>query len=284
MRPFCFADPLCHVYPRLSWSVRDKLATTENRAAFPWQARIKVALDVVAGLAYLHERGMIHGDITPGNVHVDAKGLAHLANFELARQLDNFTNPTGMPGTAGFLDPEYSYSNTLTSASDIFSVGRVIACLLKGILNPIEAIPVDDRVGQCNFDAGSLDEHAGWPSEQAQNTARLIIRCCHRNRDERPGAPRLVPVLSELLGEQRTSLESIPGVGIPAPNEAPSGLCAICFAAPCDTVFGPCSHRVACTTHAQEMLRRRDFCPMCGDNIEWYEPGVIDPACAERPP
>lgn len=196
-----FADPLCYVYPRISCNVRDKLATLENRAAFPWKARIRVALDVAAGLGYLHAQSLFHLDVTLGHIHIDANGIAHLANFDLVRQLDNFTNLADLPGTAGFLDLTYSVSNPPTAALDIFSLGRVITCLLKGILNPLEASTVVDRAGRCNFVDDSVDEHAKWPHEQALQTAHLITRCCHRDRNERPDSQRVVQILSQLLGD-----------------------------------------------------------------------------------
>ncbi|CAN0424014.1 unnamed protein product, partial [Ectocarpus fasciculatus] len=120
------------VYPRLSSSVFDKLKTADLRSMMPWKARVKIAIDAAAGLEYLHSEGFVHRDIKPGNILLDDEGLAHLADFGLVRKMDNEGTNTNPVGTIGFMDPEYLETETLTKASDIYSLGCVLACLLMG--------------------------------------------------------------------------------------------------------------------------------------------------------
>ena len=103
-----------------------------------WRARVKITIDAETGLEYLHSEGFVHRDIKPGIILWDDEELAHLADFGLARKMDNEGTNTNPVGTIGFMDPEYLETETLTKASDIYSLGCVLACLLMGNQNPTQ--------------------------------------------------------------------------------------------------------------------------------------------------
>ncbi|CAN0217036.1 unnamed protein product, partial [Ectocarpus fasciculatus] len=169
------------VYPRLSSSMFDKLQTADSRSTLPWRARVKVAIDAAAGLEYLHSEGFVHRDIKPGNILLDDEGLARLTDFGLARKMDNERTNTSPTGTFGFMDPEYQETETLTKASDIYSLGCVLACLLMGAQNPIQAKRSARRVAEGQFGPTAFDQYANWPQEDAQKIAGIVVRCCDRN-------------------------------------------------------------------------------------------------------
>lgn len=80
------------------------------------------------GLAFAHEKGVVHGDVTPGNILVDRQGVSKLVDFGLA-------GASGRPGigsgTAGFASPEALRGEPVTCASDVWSAGAVLTALLE---------------------------------------------------------------------------------------------------------------------------------------------------------
>lgn len=99
------------------------------------------AAEVIARLArtlhYAHERGVLHRDIKPGNILIDAKGEPHLTDFGLARLIETestITRTTEALGTPSYMAPEQARGNNtqLTSATDVYGLGAVLYHLLTG--------------------------------------------------------------------------------------------------------------------------------------------------------
>src|SRR5439155_17779800 len=102
---------------------------------------IRRAAGLIAKLArtvhYAHEHGILHRDIKPGNVLLDAEGEPHLTDFGLARLVETestVTRTSDVLGTPSYMAPEQaSGSNTvITSAIDIYGLGAVFYHLLTG--------------------------------------------------------------------------------------------------------------------------------------------------------
>jgi len=102
---------------------------------------IRRAAELIAKLArtvhYAHERGILHRDIKPGNILVDAKGEPYLTDFGLARLLETestVTRTLETLGTPSYMAPEQALSNNsqLTSATDVYGLGAVLYHLLSG--------------------------------------------------------------------------------------------------------------------------------------------------------
>ncbi|CAN0257109.1 unnamed protein product [Ectocarpus sp. 6 AP-2014] len=274
---------ICHehsglVYPRLSSSVFDKLRTADSRSMLPWKARVKIVVDGAAGLEYLHSEGFVHRDIKPGNILLDDEGLAHLTDFGLARKMDNEGTNTNPVGTIGFMDPEYLETETLTKASDIYSLGCVLACLLMGSQNPTQAKISARRVANGEFGPTAFDQYANWPQEDAQKVARIVARCCDRNPEGRPSASVTVTDLCEVLGADGSGIGSsandVTAAGEISRSAGASRVCKVCWERPIDTVFRPCNHSVLCTGCSQRLLEdRQPVCPICRCQIERFDRG-----------
>jgi serine/threonine protein kinase len=86
-------------------------------------------------LDHVHRRRVIHRDIKPSNVLIGRDGRVKLADFGVARLIDDLTRytATGMTmGTVGYLSPEQVRGDLLTPASDIYSLGLVLIEALSG--------------------------------------------------------------------------------------------------------------------------------------------------------
>jgi serine/threonine protein kinase/Tfp pilus assembly protein PilF len=99
------------------------------------------AAELIAKLArtvhYAHQRGILHRDIKPGNILLDAKGDPHLTDFGLARLLEtesSVTRTTEALGTPSYMAPEQARGDNaqLSSATDVYGLGAVLYQLLTG--------------------------------------------------------------------------------------------------------------------------------------------------------
>jgi serine/threonine protein kinase/tetratricopeptide (TPR) repeat protein len=99
------------------------------------------AAELIAKLArtvhYAHERGILHRDIKPGNILLDAKGEPHLTDFGLARLVETestVTHTMEVLGTPSYMAPEQARGGNgqLTSATDVYGLGAVFYQLLTG--------------------------------------------------------------------------------------------------------------------------------------------------------
>jgi len=102
---------------------------------------IRRAVELIAKLArtvhYAHEHGILHRDIKPGNILLDAKGEPHLTDFGLARLLETestITRTLEVMGTPSYMAPEQAAGETtkLNKATDIYGLGAVFYQLLTG--------------------------------------------------------------------------------------------------------------------------------------------------------
>lgn len=96
---------------------------------------VRIAANVGAGLTALHRSGLVHRDVKPENVMLDADGTALVADFGLAKgqALTTLTELGIVVGTPQYLAPELvEASAEATPASDVYSLGCLVFACLAG--------------------------------------------------------------------------------------------------------------------------------------------------------
>ena len=111
-------------------TLRELLA---ERGPMPPHAAAAVMRGMLTGLAVAHEKGMVHRDIKPDNVLIDASSRVKLSDFGLVRAAAETTQSTDqIVGTVAYLSPEQVDGSPTTAASDVYSAGIVLFELLTG--------------------------------------------------------------------------------------------------------------------------------------------------------
>nr|GMD62342.1 U-box domain-containing protein 33 [Ipomoea batatas] len=193
-------ETLTLVYEYLpNGSLDDHINTQGNTPPLPWQTRLRIAAELRSALIFLHSwngHGLVHGDLKPANVLLGSNFATKLSDFGICRVLseeelsdDKFTRRciTDPKGTIVYMDPVFFATRELTPKSDVYSFGIILLRLLTG--KPALGII---KLVQCGLlDKGKfkdlLDPSAGkWPVVQAEQLARLALKCCEMNRRERP--------------------------------------------------------------------------------------------------
>src|SRR5437763_9486963 len=101
-----------------------------------WRApmSLRQAAELIAKVArtvhYAHERGILHRDIKPGNILLDAKGEPHLTDFGLARLVESessVTHTLDILGKPSYMAPEQAVGNKTASshATDVYGTAAV---------------------------------------------------------------------------------------------------------------------------------------------------------------
>src|SRR5437870_4431597 len=95
------------------------------------ERKLDIVIEVLQGLSYAHERGVIHRDVKPSNVRIASDGSVKIMDFGIARlQSADVTGSGAIVGTPTYMAPEQITNGAITPATDIFAVGCVLYELL----------------------------------------------------------------------------------------------------------------------------------------------------------
>ncbi len=134
---------------------------------------------VAEALQYVHEAGLMHLDIKPGNIMVSDKDKAILIDFGVSRQYDEVSNAhtsTLVPYTEGFAPIEQMGRNVreFGAATDIYALGATLYALLTGE-SPLSATIL-----------ASGEKLPELPTKVSATTRRAVLSAMSINKDNRP--------------------------------------------------------------------------------------------------
>ncbi|XVF49899.1 hypothetical protein PTKIN_Ptkin04bG0053100 [Pterospermum kingtungense] len=198
----------------------------QNRDEFlNWRTIYHIAVGTARGIAYLHEKYIdciIHCDIKPENVLLDAEYNPKVADFGLAKLLGrNFSRVlTTMRGTRGYLAPEWMSGLPISSTVDVYSYGK----LLFEVVSRKRNMDTVDSNSICNYfpyrvaDALSREEDIltllNYSLEDKSNIKEHIRVCkvaCWCIQDDDKDRPSMGQVVQMLEGFIEVDTPPIPG-------------------------------------------------------------------------
>jgi len=106
---------------------------SEGAEPIPLAETLETAKQLLETLAFVHESGLVHGDLKPRNILLRAPGAPVLVDFGVARIVaDDPRNAMGPAGTPHFLAPEQMQGAPASPSTDLFAVGAILWEMLTG--------------------------------------------------------------------------------------------------------------------------------------------------------
>ncbi|MBL8683746.1 MAG: protein kinase [Myxococcales bacterium] len=171
----------------------EALLEAEGRIA-PERA-VHIAVQVLSALDAVHQRGVIHRDIKPGNILVrrepDGRERAFVIDFGISKVQSSEPAGRSQPatvagavlGTPGFMAPEQLDARSVDARADVYGVGAVLFCAITGRA-PYEARSIGEWLYQITQTAAPmLETVAPWVNPAL---ALVVNRALARDRDARP--------------------------------------------------------------------------------------------------
>ncbi|MEM7457592.1 MAG: serine/threonine-protein kinase, partial [Planctomycetota bacterium] len=127
----------------------ETLAQRLTRGPVPARRSAQILSDISDAIGYAHDNGVLHRDMKPSNILIDADGVPYVADFGLAkyepgRQM-SLTRSGAVIGTPSYMAPEQAAGTRgeISQASDVYSLGAILYHMLTGRPPFMAATPVD---------------------------------------------------------------------------------------------------------------------------------------------
>jgi len=115
---------------------RDLKSILVERGKLPPDEAVRIVRQICRGLEAAHAEGVVHRDLKPQNIMVDANGRVWVMDFGLARSMDlvGITRTGALMGTPDYMSPEQARAQKVDARSDLFSLGIIFYEIITGVL------------------------------------------------------------------------------------------------------------------------------------------------------
>jgi eukaryotic-like serine/threonine-protein kinase len=160
---------------------RDLKSIVEEKGKLPPEEAAAIIRQVCRGLAAAHNAGVVHRDLKPQNIMVEANGRASIMDFGIARSVEpsGLTVSGAMIGTPDYMSPEQAMGQGADSRSDIFALGLIFYEALTGKL-PYQA---DTALGKI---MKRTKERPAPPAKVDESIPRQLSDICVKCLEIRP--------------------------------------------------------------------------------------------------
>ncbi|GAB2212748.1 hypothetical protein Drorol1_Dr00020731, partial [Drosera rotundifolia] len=196
-------------------SLDNFLFDQDKKGQLDWRKRFKIIEGIARGLLYLHEDSrhkVIHRDLKPGNILLDADMIPKISDFGTARLvgMDESLNQTQrVAGTLGYMAPEYLLEGQFSVKSDVYSFGVLTLEIISGrkvrsfdqagvaqsLLN--DAWNHWNEGGELKFMDETLSTSQN-SSNEVKKCVQLGLLCVQPDIDKRPTMATVVYTLNNL--------------------------------------------------------------------------------------
>jgi serine/threonine-protein kinase len=153
----------------------------------PLDDAVRIVVQTAAGLDALHREQLVHRDVKPQNILIDADGVAAIGDFGLSKgtSYTELTRAGQVVGTIDYLAPELVKGEKATPASDIYALGCVTYECLTG------APPFADRsvlrIGVAHLEDDPPDPRDKRPDLPAA-VSFVVLQALAKEPQERPSS------------------------------------------------------------------------------------------------
>ncbi|KAJ6808458.1 putative U-box domain-containing protein 33 isoform X5 [Iris pallida] len=172
-----------------------------------WEIRTRIVYEICTALRFLHANKpepLVHGDLKPHNVLLDANFKVKLADFGLCRYLTQgenskaFRQTMHVSGSPGYMDPDFLETLKITPGVDVYSLGKTVVRILTGKHPPdvFREVYEAKRRGSFMDIVDPAVKH--WPENVVEILTRFALRSTKPDRSR-----------SEFMGNFHSELEKI---------------------------------------------------------------------------
>ena len=192
-----------------------------------------ITLQAARGVAYAHERGVVHRDLKPGNIMVDGSGHVYVMDFGLAKDLFHgagLTAPGTVMGTPSYMPPEQAAGKNqeVDRSSDVYSLGAILYELMTGG-PPFRAQGVIETIRQV------MEAPVVPPSSIRKDIPpeleKIILKALEKKKADRyPTATQFVKALELISANPPSGTHArplLPPPATPAPSPSPAPKSAV---------------------------------------------------------
>ena len=201
---------------------RGAAALLDSQGPFPLHLAAQVGAQMAEALATVHAQGVLHRDVTPGNVLIDTGWNAKLTDFGISHAAIDLqrTATAESIGTPAYMAPETARGETATPATDIYGLGATIWALVEGTAPYHESGSENPMRLMHRIATGHLD-----PPTDAGQLTEVLTKMTGGDPARRPDAARARDMFvsaARVIAAQNPAPPAEEAVAPPAPEEPDS--------------------------------------------------------------
>lgn len=167
-----------------------------------------VFLGILKGLSAIHQAGVVHRDLKPGNVIVTPEGVPKITDFGVARPgISDLTGSDEIVGSVPYMAPEIWRGETIAEATDIYALGVLVYELFTGVLPFDGETPAEFMCKHLETQPLPLYE---LTPEMPEWLSNLVLRMLSKDQTQRPSSYLLIAELENQLFQAPEPLDEPP--------------------------------------------------------------------------